>query len=55
MLIRKTESVNYIKVKELTKSYTNDSTFKINRLQKVLRTTYWFLFIPIFTYNERIN
>jgi hypothetical protein len=55
MLIRKTESVNFIKVRELTTYYNREGTFKMIKLQKVLRTTYWFLFIPIFTYNKRID
>ena len=53
MLIRKIESVNYIK--EVTKSHISSGTFKIERLQKVLRTRYWFLIIPIYTVDKRIN
>ena len=55
MLIRKSESVNHIKVKVLTKSFNESNTFKMTRFQKILRTTYWFLFIPIFTYDKRID
>jgi len=29
--------------------------FKKNTLQKYIRTTWWFLFIPIFTYDKRID
>jgi len=55
MLFRKVESTITKVVKVKDRSSIGDRNYFTNdELQKILRTTYWFLFIPMYTYDKRI-
>lgn len=55
MLLIRDEMVIMKKVKVLEKSALGFRYFKKETLQKCLRTTWKILFIPVFTYDKRID
>jgi len=57
MIFSKKEKVIRKKVKVLKMSnvlYTTNKIYKTEELQKFLRTTWFILFLPIFTYDKHI-
>jgi len=54
MLISRKESVITKEIKVLSPSSIGKS-YKRIVMQRFLRTTYWVLFVPVFTYDKRID
>lgn len=57
MILRKNESVIYKLIKIIGESsdIVNKKFYPIKTRQRFLRSTWWFLFIPIFRYDKRID
>jgi hypothetical protein len=54
MLFSKREKIIQKQIKVLVEGAIS-APYKKDTIQKFLRTTYWVLFIPIYTYDKRID